>query len=604
MSTFPISKVSTDLRAVVLCGADLSANDRNVAQLLDFFGIPWEALRIDQLTSQEASSNINRWDECCILSSAPILAQVLKDLDGSEGSIPWLTNKIKSVFVYGFEESVSCKRLLKLLTHNINADFHHLGTSSREVSVTGDHPEICGPMSGLRVLVTPTQSDHAFDVRSGNAKFKPLISTNDGAVFARVERNGVAFYLSGCGDVINLDTPSGESFDVRKFFCSAVPITMYLKWAFTEASWREVETNACLIVDDPLLKARYGFLCFRRALELMDKHDFTMSLAFIPWNWRRTDPEIVKLFQDRSDRLSLSVHGCDHTSSEFAARSQAELNAKAKIACGRMNKLEQRTTLRHDRVMVFPRGEFSAEVGRVLKLNGFLAAVNTEVAPSRGRGNETRIADLWDVAINRYGSFPIFTRRYLTQGIENFAFDILLGKPCLIVAHHDVFKDDGSALVTLVDKLHSLRCKIRWGSLGNAIRRSVRIRTSSDDTIIMQIYGNQVYLENPSKEPRTLQVTKEEVDPDCVSGIVVNGDSVEWTWKDGFLRFMSPVPPEDTLEIDVRYTGKLDEGQYPSAIGYKVKTSLRRYLSETRDQYVTRSDFLNKSALRVRQLLK
>ena len=45
-----------------------------------------------------------------------------------------------------------------------------------------------------------------------------------------------------------------------------------------------------------------------------------------------------------------------------------------------------------------------------------------------------------------YGAFPIFTRRYAFHGVENFAFDLLLGKPCLIVAHHDSFKDDGTAL--------------------------------------------------------------------------------------------------------------------------------------------------------------
>ena len=41
----------------------------------------------------------------------------------------------------------------------------------------------------------------------------------------------------------------------------------------------------------------------------------------------------------------------------------------------------------------------------------------------------------------RYGDFSIFTRRYAHHGLENFAFDLLLGKACLIVCHHDFFKD-------------------------------------------------------------------------------------------------------------------------------------------------------------------
>ena len=37
--------------------------------------------------------------------------------------------------------------------------------------------------------------------------------------------------------------------------------------------------------------------------------------------------------------------------------------------------------------------------------------------------------------------------------LENFAFDLLLGKPCLIVSHHEFFKDDCARLIELIEKL-------------------------------------------------------------------------------------------------------------------------------------------------------
>jgi hypothetical protein len=43
-----------------------------------------------------------------------------------------------------------------------------------------------------------------------------------------------------------------------------------------------------LVIDDPLLKPRYGFLKFLPFLRLMQRHDFATSIAFIPWNWRRS----------------------------------------------------------------------------------------------------------------------------------------------------------------------------------------------------------------------------------------------------------------------------------------------------------------------------
>ena len=33
-----------------------------------------------------------------------------------------------------------------------------------------------------------------------------------------------------------------------------------------------------------------------------------------------------------------------------------------------------------------------------------------------------------------------------------------LGKPCLIVSHHDFFKDDCAKLIELIEKLRSLKC--------------------------------------------------------------------------------------------------------------------------------------------------
>jgi hypothetical protein len=596
--------IPTKLKALVLSEKELSASDRNVTQLLDFFGIPWETATIDQLGSGEIHPEDGDEDQCCLVSSAPVLAEAFNSLADSSDAVPWFVKKAGSAYVYGFQETASCMTLLKLLANDANAELRGLSVSPTLMSVTGDLPELCGPMSGLRVPIVPAGGDQAFSVQAENRALQSIISASDGVAFARVAWRGTHFYLNACRDTIDILATADEFFDVKKSFCSALPITMYLKWAFSEVCWKQLETGACLIVDDPLLKDRYGFLHFRHVLELMDAHEFTMSLAFIPWNWRRAHREVVRLFQERSDRFSLSVHGCDHTASEFAARSAAELNARSKIASRRMKMLQQRTALQHDRIMIFPQGEFSAEVGRVLKLNGFLAAVNTEVAPSRKEENRTRIADLWDVAINRYGSFPIFTRRYLTHGIENFAFDIFLGKPCLIVAHHDAFKDDARKLIGLIDWLNSLPRKLKWESLGNVVDHGVRVRVQSDGTRIVQMYGSCGVMDNCSEEPLTIRIMRHETDPDCVNAVTVNNDLVDWNWKDAYLWSTVMIPPQGVAEIRVLYLDKLGEGSYPRTVGYRIKTGLRRYLSETRDQFISQNNLLNKSVAWVRRFLK
>ncbi len=249
-------------------------------------------------------------------------------------------------------------------------------------------------------------------------------------------------------------------------------------------------------------------------------------------------------------------------------------------------------------------GSVLAGSGRALKLNGFVAAVNTEVAPSHNASNETKIADLWDVAIMKYGTFPIFTRRYLAHGIENFAFDALLGKPCLIAAHHDVFKDHGRDLVDFIAKLNSLNWNLHWRSLGDAISHSFKVRNQADGTSVIQMFGKNLVMENPSTEPHEAVLIKEEGDLDCVKAVMVNQTAIVFGYDGGYLKLRVELSPKEVKEVRVIYFDKLDVASTTDSIGYSIKTRARRYLSEFRDNYLSQSAFLYQSAARIKQLLK
>ena len=83
------------------------------------------------------------------------------------------------------------------------------------------------------------------------------------------------------------------------------------------SSWVAPERSASLIIDDPLLRPTYGFVDYRELLSLMQRYKFSTNIAFIPWNWRRSDPSITRLFRENPEYYSLSVHGCAHTQAEF-----------------------------------------------------------------------------------------------------------------------------------------------------------------------------------------------------------------------------------------------------------------------------------------------
>ena len=55
------------------------------------------------------------------------------------------------------------------------------------------------------------------------------------------------------------------------------------------------KTLACLIIDDPLLRPQYGCLNYKKLLEAMKAHNFFTEIAFIPWNYKRSNAKTVRL---------------------------------------------------------------------------------------------------------------------------------------------------------------------------------------------------------------------------------------------------------------------------------------------------------------------
>lgn len=203
---------------------------------------------------------------------------------------------------------------------------------------------------------------------------------------------------------------------------------------------------ASIIIDDPLLRENYGFLNYRKLLHLADQHNFHATIAFIPWNYDRTDNKIAALFRDRPDRLSLCVHGCDHTKGEFGSTNHAFLDHIIDLATARMQEHERLTGIAFERVMVFPQGVFSNESLEALKRHGYLAAINTEIQP---------VKDPLSKAL------PLFQRWKFSEIDDH--------NPAFIMTHHDDFKDGYRELTATVDRLNAQ--DVIWGNVGDVVRK-------------------------------------------------------------------------------------------------------------------------------------
>jgi len=248
-----------------------------------------------------------------------------------------------------------------------------------------------------------------------------------------------------------------------------------------------------------------------------------------------------------------------------------------------MARHRQKTGLTHDPVMIFPQGIFSGEAMAAVKHGEFIGTVSSEVISADPPARPVTIADYWEVAVMNYSDFPIFTRRYPWAGVENFAFDILLGKPCIVAIHHNDCHDGYKCLSECIERLNKLDSKLRWTSLAEVVRRSFRRREISAGMTEVEMYGSEVRLFNPATEKKVFRIRKRESAADAITGITVETQPVKWLLIDNQVTFETDMFPEEAKTVMIAHKPILLDGIKGEGLGYRIKAGLRRYLCEVRD---------------------
>jgi len=577
-------------RAVLLSDTEGSLPYRRIGKLLSFFGVSCRTLTVSQFVSDAAAKLVGP-DECRIFSSAETFSRLLEACDHRPESMPDWHRDIHSAFVFADGDPQVLEKLVRVLAGDKRAELRHNHLEGEEFVVANDSG-FCGVMAGLRIPASRANDNACLVSNIDNTDALSLISSASGSMFLRLQYGHIPVFVSTSAEIIDIDAElMTQNFDVRKHFLAAVPVVLYIKWAFAESCWSAPETNACLVIDDPVLKSTHGFVNFQELLSLMKGHNFSTNIAFIPWNWRRSSPEVVRLFRENPENYSVSVHGCDHTRAEFGSLDRQRLYWKTQQALERMNRHESITGIRHDRVMVFPQGIFSEAAMSALKHTDLIAAVNNDVLCAEPHPRAITVLDVWDIAVMRYKNFPIFTRRYPWEGIENFAFDALLGKPVIIIIHHDYCSDHCGRLVDFIDQLNALKCRLTWRSLGDVVRRSCRQRQFSPEVMEVEMYGTELQVENHFKKRKRFIVRRRESDPSTIKEIRAESGRIAWNSFEDRITFEIELNPAESRRVSVKFHDLRGYGYSRESVSYEVKTMLRRYLCEIRDNYITPARF-------------
>jgi len=573
--------------ALLLTEDNPSRQDRCVAKALRFFGVPSRNLNAAEFASANLAGGATS-GRPRVLCSAEVFLRLIEDLEHSVKEMrPWQEH-VDSAFIYAGESSAALPELIRKLTGDDGVVLSEINRCAGNFAVSDELNQFCGVMAGLRFTASEANLDASLVLNTAKGNAINIISVDHGTAFLKLQYQGVAIFVSTSRNIIDIDkTLMSQNFDVREHFLSAVPIVLYVRWAFAETSWSAPETNACLVIDDPVLKPAHGFVNFQELLSLMKRHKFSTNIAFIPWNWRRSTPTVVRLLRENPQNYSVSVHGCDHTRAEFGGPDRQRLHWKTKQALERMNRHESITGIRHDRVMVFPQGKFSEAAMSALKHTDLIAAVNNDVICADPYPRAITVSDLWDIAVMCYSNFPIFTRRYPWEGSENFAFDALLGKPVIIVIHHDYCSDHCRRLVDFVDRLNGLKCRLTWRSLGEVVRRSCRQRKLSPEAVEVEMYGTELRIENRSGQRQHYLIRRRECEPSTIRELRDGSGPIGWNFVNGHINFETELDSGQSKTVGVRFHEPAWKAYNGENVAYRFKTMLRRYLCEVRDNYVT-----------------
>ncbi len=578
-----------------------SSLDARIASLTRFSGIECRALFLGDRSSREKFL-ADHQDPSCVMVSADSLAGILRDETVPRELVTRFFERTPFVLVYGITPGREGESAIRHITLGLMDTVQRFNGSDHAYEVSPASREITGEFTGLTFGPIKNEIDHALVLNRQDPGFTELVTIGKLPFFASFKKQQSLLYLLACGGFADLDTETDGSLPAREYFSRVAPVLMFLRHAFGDRTWHNPTRRANLIIDDPLLRESYGFLNYPQLLKEMDRSGFSSTIAFIPWNYRRTSPAIARLVKERSDRFSVCVHGCDHTSGEFASTDISDLNDRIGLASVRMKAHEQKTGVICDEIMVFPQGRFSSVSLGALKAHNYLAAVNSSVKPQDlGNSHGLTLAEMLEPAISRYSSFPLFMRRY-PRDIVDFAFDLFLGKAALLVEHHGYFKDGYEKIREFMTRINALSPDLKWTGLGETLRRTYLQRSTSKDTMECRIFANQQVIDNPAPTKKTFTILKSEGDKSSIREVVIDGQRHPYVLENGYIKARTEIPAFSASKITVSYTGQVqsDSSKHRHTAVQDFKVYLRRHLSEARDNHLSKYPRMLALAYRVK----
>jgi hypothetical protein len=598
------SRIMRPLNHLILLSAtEPTAEDRRLLAFASSMGVSAKSVSI-----QDGSAFIQRLlDEFqprtyCLAISAETLA-LMNNASISGVDLQRLIDEYSAALLaFGCTSSTEQLSAISWLTSGVVSGISPLGDQAARFAFPGEAISFSRQLAGLSFSGGHGEPVSTFELRNATPAAEVIMAANERPVFVRMDRGSCQVFLLSA-PLPDLDEPLDREHELQEHYHRLVPVLIFLRHCFGESCWHGPESTARLIIDDPLLTERYGFLDHSVLVKSMERTKYGTSIAFIPWNYWRTSRRNTLQLLGGSSNIAICVHGCDHTNKEFDAQDSALLGRKAGLALQRMESQRKRTGAAFEQVMVFPQGLFSTAAIAALRANNYLAAVNTTCFPTNIGPDDLKVGDFLRPAVTRYNGFPIFQRRY-PRRLFDFAFDLFLGRPALVVEHHEYFRDGCETWEEFVAELYKLDPALSWPTLTTQLTRSCMMRNLSDGSVEIQFFTRRFQLENGERSTNCFLLSKHEPDSASIQSVLVDGKSMPFSFENDFLKLEVHVDLGQVRNIEIVDLEQPHKQAGGFGIVHNTGVLLRRGLSEFRDNTLARHSGLLKVAKGVARRLK
>jgi hypothetical protein len=572
----------------VLVSPHPTPDERSLQTLAQFLGLQVRALRQPPEDDAPQESAVHIAATC----------QSLEAFQRQPLGRAWLSRSLarkgSSLFVTGIGPSTKCLKTIANLVPGVIEAVNSVATAALAYNVGSMSSTGMPQFKGLRFGPVDHEADRVFALSQSTVGVTELIAIDGRPCYIKVERGGASYFLLACTRVLDIDAPP-EGVQPIDRFLRFVPFLAFLRLTFGALCWHNEAPAACFIIDDPLLRKRYGYLDFSRIEALMGRSRFSMNIAFIPWNCRRSDLHVAQRFKRPDRRFSISIHGCDHTEAEFGATDERWLRHQSRRALSRMDVHAALTGIKHNRVMVFPQGAFSKASLKVLGDDGFLAAVNSTIYPVDASPGDITFRDLLEVAVVHFGGTPLFLRRYPDR-LEEIALDLFLGRQVLLVEHHGFFKRGYEEIRRCTSFVNGVAPSITWTDLEELCTSACLMREVPGDGVHVRAFGPILRLRNHLHERMPFHVSNVGAPRESES-VTWNGRAIDFAVGSTGVVCDIPLDPEEAgvLSFERGPRSALNGELMPTAKD-RFKVFARRHLCEVRDNYLDRSVVLSRFA--------